>query len=225
MKKIFIVFIGLVLILPTFVMAKQETVTFAKCVDGDTIKVKKDSKEYSVRLLAVDTPETVKRGANIEPFGKEASQYTCKQITNAKEIVLEYDPNSQQQDKYGRLLAWVYVDHELLQAKLIEQGYAEVAYLYDNYLYTKQLQQLQKQAQEAKKGMWSLSEDEREGCVIDDRIESQSSGLCKDAKESKKTDSNSKKQVKKEQSIWSKLGTFFTMVLSHSIKQIFSNLF
>ncbi len=223
-KRMFIIFILLVFLFPVFAMAKQERVAFSKCVDGDTIKVKKASKEYTVRFLAIDTPETVKRGADIEPFGTEASQYTCKKITNADEIVLEYDPKSEEKDKYGRLLAWVYVDNQLLQAKLIEQGYAQVAYLYDDYLYTNELQTLQKQAKQNKKGMWSLSEEERNGCVIDGKIEKKSSGLCKDTntKEEKKAQ---EKQTTKKQSFWEKIGHFFDQFFLRSIKQIFYNLF
>ena len=125
----------MVMLFPFFVYAKEE-VTFSKCVDGDTIKVKVKNKEATVRMLAVDTPESVHPKKKVEYYGKEASDYTCNLITNAKKIELEYDSNSDKYDKYERLLAWVFVDDYLLQDKLVRNGYAEVAYLYDNYKYT-----------------------------------------------------------------------------------------
>ena len=69
-------------------------VKFNKCVDGDTIKVLLEGKERTVRLLAVDTPESVHPSKGIEFYGKEASSFTCNLITNAKKIELEYDENS-----------------------------------------------------------------------------------------------------------------------------------
>lgn len=222
MKKVSIIFISCCFLFPYQVFAKQEVVTFSKCVDGDTIKVKKEGKEYTVRFLAVDTPETVKKNADIEPYGKEASNYTCDRVTNAKKIVLEYDPKSSETDKYGRVLAWVYTDGDMLQEKLIEQGYAEVAYLYGNYLYTDELQELEREAKKNKKGMWSLTEEERNGCIIDDQIKEKSSGLCKDT--STKTEKK-EKQEKNEKNVWSMLADFFIEILFDSIKQAFNNLF
>ena len=83
----------MVMLFPFFVYAKEE-VTFSKCVDGDTIKVKVKNKEATVRMLAVDTPESVHPKKIVEYYGKEASDYTCNLITNAKKIELEYDTNS-----------------------------------------------------------------------------------------------------------------------------------
>ena len=68
---------------------------------------------------------------------------------------MEYDPNSTKQDKYGRILAWVYVDDSLLQKELVKKGYAKVAYLYGDYKYTKSLQLLEKKAKSNKVGLWS----------------------------------------------------------------------
>jgi len=57
-------------------------------------------------------------------------------LRNAKQILLELDPASDTYDRYDRLLAWVWVDGELLQAKLLENHLAEIRYLYADYLYT-----------------------------------------------------------------------------------------
>lgn len=144
----------MIMLFPFFVYAKEE-VTFSKCVDGDTIKVKVKNKEATVRMLAVDTPESVHPKKKVEYYGKEASDYTCNLITNAKKIELEYDSNSDKYDKYERLLAWVFVDDYLLQDKLVRNGYAEVAYLYDNYKYTDLLIDHEVLAKQEHIGIWN----------------------------------------------------------------------
>ena len=150
MKK---VALFIIMLFPFFVYAKEE-VTFSKCVDGDTIKVKVKNKEATVRMLAVDTPESVHPKKKVEYYGKDASDYTCNLITNAKKIELEYDSNSDKYDKYERLLAWVFVDDYLLQDKLVRNGYAEVAYLYGNYKYTDLLKDHEVLAKQEHIGIW-----------------------------------------------------------------------
>lgn len=158
MKKFFLIIIIFLANL-TFCFAK-ETVTFDSCVDGDTIKVNISGKKYTVRLLAIDTPESVHPTKEVEYYGKEASEYTCQKVTNAKKITLEYDNNSDKQDKYDRLLAWVFVDDILLQEELVELGYAKVAYLYGDYKYTDILYQKQEIASINKIGIWDTTAEE-----------------------------------------------------------------
>ena len=134
--------------------AEKEEVTFSKCVDGDTAKVILNEEEITVRFLAIDTPETKHPTKGEEPFGKEASEYTCSALTNATTIELEYDDGSDKQDKYSRYLAWIWVDGELLQDNLIKEGLAEVAYLYGDYKYTSLLQDHEAVAKTNKKGKW-----------------------------------------------------------------------
>ena len=150
-KIIFVIIIFLVNL--NFVYAK-ETVKYLDCVDGDTIKVLVNNEEKTVRLLAIDTPESVKPNSEIEYYGKEASEYTCNKIKKAKKIVLEYDPNSDKVDKYDRLLAWVFVDDKLLQTELVEKGYAKVAYLYGDYKYIDTLMAKQEKASAKNIGIW-----------------------------------------------------------------------
>lgn len=154
MKKKIIIFLSTFLIGINITYAK-EIVKFSKCVDGDTIKIILNEKEYTVRMLAIDTPESVHPTKGVEYYGKEASEYTCNKVTNAKKIELEYDENSDQTDKYDRLLAWVFVDGSLLQKDLVTNGYAKVAYLYDNYKYTKELESAQELASVKNIGIWN----------------------------------------------------------------------
>ena len=146
---IFIFFIGL-----NNIYAK-ETVKFVDCVDGDTIKISLDNKDYTVRMLAVDTPESVHPTKPVEYYGKEASDYTCNKAKNAKKIEVEYDEASEKMDKYDRLLVWVFIDDILHQKDLVENGYAKVAYLYDDYKYTKELENVQELASANNLGIWN----------------------------------------------------------------------
>lgn len=149
-KKILLLII-LFLFIPS--VYALEKVNLYKCVDGDTFRIKIDNKDTKVRMLAIDTPESVKE-KELEYYGKEASEYTCNKLKKAKKIELEYDSNSDKYDKYGRLLAWVFVDGKLLQEDLVKGGYAKVAYLYADYKYTGLLQEAQEKASMNSKGIW-----------------------------------------------------------------------
>ena len=97
MKKVLLI---LLILLPFFVSA--ESVEFNKCIDGDTFKVVLNGEIETIRLLAVDTPESVHPDKEKEYYGDESSNFTCNMIMNAKKIELEYDSNSDKYDKYNR---------------------------------------------------------------------------------------------------------------------------
>lgn len=132
----------------------KEEVKFYSCVDGDTFKIKKEDEILTVRMLAIDTPESVHPKKKLEYYGKEASDFTCNKLKNAKKIEIESDDNSDLKDKYNRLLSYVYVDDYLLQEMLVSEGYAEVAYLYGDYKYAPLLKDKQSVAVALKKGIW-----------------------------------------------------------------------
>ena len=144
-----------------FALAKKE-VKLSKCVDGDTARFILNKEEIKARFLAIDTPESVHPTKGVEPYGKEASEYTCNALKNAKKITIEYDSGSDKTDKYKRHLVWVYVDYVLLQKTLIEKGYAKVTYLYGKYQYTDELKDVEEKAKASKKGIWSLDNTEIE---------------------------------------------------------------
>lgn len=157
MKKIFFLILFFVSI--NIVSAKEIEVKFNDCVDGDTAKFIYEDEIITARFLAIDTPETVHPTKEEEQFGKEASEYTCKKIKEAKHIVLEYDDDSDKLDKYNRHLVWIFVDDVLLQKKLVEKGYASVAYLYGDYKYTDILEEAEQEAEDNKLGIWSIKEE------------------------------------------------------------------
>jgi micrococcal nuclease len=123
-------------------------------IDGDTIKVKYEGKEESVRFLLVDTPETKHPRTGVQPFGPEASKFTSKMISSGQ-VQLEFDIGGR--DKYQRLLAYVYVDGVSVQEELLKAGLARVAYIYaPNTKYVDQYQEIQKVAQQKAIGIWSV---------------------------------------------------------------------
>ena len=102
-----------------------EWVLVTEVVDGDTIYVGRGWMSTKVRLIGVDTPETVHPEKPVEFFGPEASEFTKRQL-DGKKVRLEFEP-SNQYDDYGRLLAYVLLlDGTYFNAELIKQGYARV---------------------------------------------------------------------------------------------------
>lgn len=163
MKRFFcFLFITIIFLVNNNVYAlSRQNVKFSACVDGDTARFILKKEEIKVRFLAVDTPESVHPTIGEEEFGKEASEYTCNRLKGAKQISIEYDPDSDKVDKYGRHLVWIFVDDSLLQKELISKGYAEVAYLYGDYLYTDELKEEQEKVKKSKIGIWSLDEQQK----------------------------------------------------------------
>ena len=153
MKKYLLAIISIFFLLTTNVSAK-ETVKFSKCIDGDTFKVKINNEDVKVRMLAVDAPETAKDGKPADYYADEAAEYTCNRLKKAKKIQLEYDDKSDKTDKYGRYLAWVFVDGSLLEEELVSGGYAKVAYLYSDYKYADSLKEKQEIASAKNLGIW-----------------------------------------------------------------------
>ena len=149
-KTVFIIL--LTLIIPMNVSAKKVKVKLDKCIDGDTVSIiDKNKKEIKVRFLAVDSPEIDKE----EPYSNEAKEFTCNLLKNAKNIYLEDDKKADKYDKYERKLSWVWADDTLVQIELIKNGYAKVAYLYDDYKYASELKKYEKMAIDEEINIWS----------------------------------------------------------------------
>ena len=162
MKKI-IIFITIFFCFPIVCLANEkQTVKLNECVDGDTAKFTMKGETIKVRFLAVDTPETKHPTKGEEPFGEEASEFTCKSLSNAKKIVLEFDDKSGKTDKYNRYLAWVFIDNKLLQNELVKRGLADVKYLYGKYTYTDELKTSLEKAKEDKIGIWSNKKEDND---------------------------------------------------------------
>ncbi|CAI6275179.1 SPBc2 prophage-derived endonuclease YokF precursor [Bacillus subtilis subsp. subtilis] len=127
-------------------------VTLDRAVDGDTIKVSYNGNVDTVRYLLVDTPETKKPHSCVQPYGEDASKRN-KELVNSGKLQLEFDKGDRR-DKYGRLLAYVYVDGKSVQETLLKEGLARVAYVYEPN--TKYIDQFKKDEQEAKSEKLSI---------------------------------------------------------------------
>lgn len=126
-----------------------------KVTDGDTIRIEMDGRNESVRLIGINTPETVDPRRTVECFGKEASE-RMKEIVGGKIVRLEYDDSQALRDTYDRLLAYVYLeDGQMLNRKMIAEGYAyEYTYL-TPYRYQREFRDLQRLAQSSGRGLWA----------------------------------------------------------------------
>lgn len=136
-----------------FEKPKVMTATVQSVTDGDTFKALVNGKEETVRLTLVDTPETVHPSKPVQPFGKEASDFTKEQLTG-QTVGLELD--AQERDQYGRLLAYVWLGDKLYNAILIDKGFARVTVFPPNTRYVDQFRNIQDHARQAKANIWSL---------------------------------------------------------------------
>jgi micrococcal nuclease len=138
----------LLLTLPSIAFAQLVT----RVVDGDTIVV---AGVGTVRLIGVDTPETVDPRTPVQFFGKEASEFT-RRLAAGKEVRLEFD--IQRTDKYRRTLAYAYLpDGTFLNAEIIKQGFGH-AYTQYPFRYLDQFRRFEREAQAAKRGLWGTGQ-------------------------------------------------------------------
>jgi micrococcal nuclease len=137
-----------VLALPSGAWAQLVT----RVVDGDTIVV---SGVGTVRLIGVDTPETVDPRKPVQFFGKEASDFT-RQMAQGKVVRLEFDV--QRKDKYQRTLSYVYLpDGTFLNAEIVKQGFGH-AYTTYPFRYLEQFRQFERDARAANRGLWGAGQ-------------------------------------------------------------------
>lgn len=130
-----------------------ERVVVSKVVDGDTIEL---SDGKIVRLIGIDTPETVDPRRSVGCFGKEASNET-KSLLNDKEIILQKDVS--EADKYKRLLRYVFLPLQngqtlFVNDYLVREGFAKVLTYPPDVKYNEQFRQAEKEARETGRGLW-----------------------------------------------------------------------
>jgi len=120
-------------------------------IDGDTIEVVLAGRPDRVRLLGVDTPETVDPHRPVGCYGPEASAFT-KQHLAGRTVRLRFD--RQRRDRYGRLLAYVYLRGRFVNASLIELGYARTLSVPPNTAHAAELASLERRAALDGRGLW-----------------------------------------------------------------------
>lgn len=134
---------------------KESFYSVTKIIDGDTIEINMSGKAETLRLIGMDTPETVDPRKPVQCFGVEASN-KAKELLSGKKVKIESDSSQDTRDKYERLLVYVYRDDGLFYNKyMIEQGYAH-EYTYEvPYKYQVEFKAAQKSAQDNQRGLWS----------------------------------------------------------------------
>ena len=117
-------------------VSKKIKVSLASCIDGDTAVFNENGSTYTYRFLGINTPEV---GDNPEEYGESAKNFTCEKLKSADGIYVKYENTSSHTDKYNRRLVWVYVDDDLLQSLILEEGLAKVQYVYTKLTYLNKL--------------------------------------------------------------------------------------
>lgn len=137
-------------------------VTLNRVVDGDTVHVvdANTQEDLELRLLLIDTPETVHPNKPVEPFGKEASARITDFINSHGQLYIEYDEGDKQ-DHYGRDLVYLYAEDSLgnkisVQEVLLEEGLARVGYIYEQQRHLERYQAAEQRAKDANLGIWSM---------------------------------------------------------------------
>lgn len=123
--------------------------------DGDTIDVNVKGQKQTVRLLLLDTPESVSQKIPPQKMGKEASFFLKKQL-DGKSVTLVYDQGPKE-DKYGRKLAYVFCNGIHINELMAKSGYGIIAYIFKlNTTLLPEMLEAEKEAKEAKAGVWSI---------------------------------------------------------------------
>ena len=129
------------------------TVKVARVIDGDTIQVLSDGRQYTVRLIGADTPETKHPTKAVQRFGQEASAFTTAAL-DGQTVQLEIDRTGDTRDRYGRLLRSVYLNGDNFNARLIREGYAHAIRGF-RYSMRSQFIRLEDEARQRGQGLWS----------------------------------------------------------------------
>lgn len=140
---------------PTSVPVQKGLVKVTKVVDGDTIHVLLNGKSTTVRIIGIDTPETVDPRKPVQCLGIAASN-RAKELLSGKSVVLESDPTQDDKDKYGRLLRYVFINgSDDYGLGAIEEGYAHEYTYAVPYKYQTEYKKAEKAAKDARVGLWA----------------------------------------------------------------------
>ena len=136
----------------TSVSPSAQVADVVRIIDGDTIEVTISGAIYIVRYIGVDSPETKHPTGGVEPYGPEASERN-RQLAKGKAVYLEKDVS--ETDSCGRLLRYDYVDDVMVNAVLVEEGYAQVSTYPPDVKHVDLFLKLQREAKEERRGLWS----------------------------------------------------------------------
>ena len=131
--------------------------TVIRVVDGDTLHARVDGKDEKIRVIGMDSPEVAKPDTPVECFAREASRAAERLLKKGDRITIQHDPTQDERDRFGRLLAHVFLaDGSLFAETMIRQGLA-IHYVYDGVpsIYADRLEAAQDAAKAEHAGLWS----------------------------------------------------------------------
>ena len=131
--------------------AKSVTAKVTRVVDGDTVEARVDGRSEDVRYIGVDTPESVKPDTPVECYAIAASHFN-EDLVEGESVRLDFD--AERRDVYGRLLAYVHLGHEFVNAELVRRGYATTLTIAPNTRYADRFDRLEREASAAGRGLW-----------------------------------------------------------------------
>ena len=153
-RGLLLALLPLLLVLPASSAPGGLEAAVVRVVDGDTIQVQIGGRLEKVRYIGVNTPEVHHPRKGEEPGGREATEVN-RGLVEGKHVRLELDVR--ERDRYGRLLAYVWVGDTMVNAELVRLGYAQVMTIPPNVRYQPMFLKLQREAREAGRGLWRTS--------------------------------------------------------------------
>ena len=128
--------------------------TVVRVVDGDTVQVDIDGRREKLRLIGIDTPETVKPDTPVQCYGPEASAFTKQLLPEGTAVRIERDVEAR--DDYGRLLGYVYRvdDGMFVNLEIVAQGYAVLLTFPPNVAHVDEFVAAARAAERANLGLW-----------------------------------------------------------------------
>lgn len=142
----------------------DDTAVVERVVDGDTLDVIRDGEEVRIRLLNVDTPESVDPNKPVECLGAEASAYLVRLLPEGTEVELQYD--EERLDRYDRELAGVVLDDALVNAEIARAGYGVPLLIEPNDRFYSEVQAAWAEADETDAGLFSSEP----GCTLEGQV-------------------------------------------------------
>lgn len=138
---------------PATEASRHLTGRVVRAVDGDTLEVAlDDGPTETVRLIGVDTPETVKPDTPVQCFGPRASAFEHRHVEGHRVRLLT---GVEPRDYYGRLLAYVWIERRFLEDELLRRGLARVLTFHPNDRFAPGFELIAQKAAKAGKGLWN----------------------------------------------------------------------
>jgi micrococcal nuclease len=129
--------------------ADKDVATVVRVIDGDTVELED---QRVVRYLLVDAPEVAHNSTEVdECFGPEATALNSELVLN-RQVTLTYDV--ERQDRFERMLAYLWLDGRMVNRVLVERGYARVLVIEPNDEYAAEFEALEAEARAAGRGLW-----------------------------------------------------------------------